>query len=173
MNNQVLLWGTFIVPWLTLFFMPPKDIKRFLPAGFLVTILCVIFTEIGISNGWWVIRETTYPLAVIPTYTYGAFPVMAMWSYKYTFGRFRLFLVTEAVLNAVLAFVIYPWIAGRGIKDFYSGLYIVFIFASAMALIVYAYLLWQEDLLVRAMPNLQPASAKPLPKDHDKNTGDE
>jgi hypothetical protein len=170
-GNQVLLWSTFIIPWMTLFFMSQKDIKRFLPAGFLVAILCIIFTEIGIANGWWIVRETTYPLAVIPTYTYGAFPVMAMWSLKYTFGRFGLFVVTEAVLNAVLAFVIYPWIASRGIKDFYGygGLYIVFICASAVALIVYGYLVWQIGLLVPSAPNLQAAAAKPLPRDHDKN----
>ena len=173
MNNQVLLWSSFIIPWLTLLFMPKEDVKRFLPAGFLVTILCIIFTETGISNGWWVIRETTYPLAVIPTYTYGAFPVMAMWSLKYTFGRFRLFLVTEAVLNALLAFVIFPWIASRGIKVFYDGFAIVFIFASAIALIAYGYLIWQEDLVVRAAPNMQPAAAKPLPKDHDNKSDDE
>jgi hypothetical protein len=168
MSNQVLLWGTFIIPWLTLFFMSREDIKRFLPAGFLVTIMCIIFTETGISNGWWTIRETTYPLAFIPTYTYGAFPVMAMWIMKITFGRFWVFLVTEAILNAVLAFVIYPWIASRGIKDFHAGLYITFLFASAMSLIVYGYLLWQEGLLARTAP----AAAKPMSEGQDNKHDD-
>ena len=164
MNNQLILWSAFIIPWLTLFFMPKEDIRRFLPAGLLVSLLCVILTETGVSAGWWTIRETTYPLAMIPTYTYGAFPVMAMWSFKYTFRRFWVFVTAELVLNAMLAFVIYPWIAARGIKDFHAGLYIVFIAASVIAFFAYGYLLWQDGLLPKAVPWLQPAAAKPLAK---------
>lgn len=172
MNNQIILWSSFFIPWLTLFFMPTKDIKRFLPAAFLVTVLCVIFTETGVTNGWWTIRETTYPLAIIPTYTYGAFPVMTMWILKYTFGRFWLFAGIDLILNAILAFVIYPWIAGLGIKDFHAGLYIIYLFASAMALIVYTYLAWHEGLMAAAVSRLQPAAAKPAAKEPDTDHGD-
>lgn len=163
------MWGSFVLPWLTLFFMPAADIKRYISAGFLATLLCIMVTEIGISNGWWAIRETTYPLAVMPTYTYGAYPVAAMWSMKFTYGRFGVFAVVEAVLNSALAFMIYPWLASRGIKDFDAGKagYIVVIFASVIALAAYAFQMWQEGAFGHSArtsfsSNLQPASSKPL-----------
>lgn len=174
MSNQILLWGLFIVPWLTLILMTKEDIKRYMPAGLLTIVLCVITTEIGISNGWWYIRETTYPLAVMPTYTYGAFPVTTMWSLKYLFGRFQYYLVAEVFLNTFFATIYTPWIARRGIKDFDAGL-ILFFFASAMGLILYGYQMWQEGIFARAERTgfsqlLQPTAAKPLPKEQQDNS---
>lgn len=175
MSNQVILWISLIVPWLTLFFMPKESIKRFLPAGLLATLLSIVFTEIGIANGWWAIRETTYPLAVMPSYTYGAYPVAATWVLKYTYGRFSIFVVTEAVMNSLLGFLIYPWIGSRGIKDFFTGNagLITFAFASAIALIVYVFQAWQEGVFARSArrsfsAKLQPAAGKPLPEEENK-----
>lgn len=173
MSNQVLLWGLFIVPWLTLILMPKQDIKRYLPAGLLATVLCIITTEIGIANGWWYIRETTYPLAVMPTYTYGAFPVVTMWALKYVYGRFRYFLVTELFLNTFFAIIYVPWIASRGIKDFDARL-ILFFFAWAMGLILYGYQMWQEGIFAQAEKSdfahgVRTAAAKPLPPDLDES----
>lgn len=176
MSNQLILWGLFIVPWLTLYFMPRDDIKRFMPAGFLATLLCVILTEAGISNGWWYIRETTYPLALIPTYTYGLFPVTAMWSLKYLYGHFRLFIIVEVVLNTLFATIFIPWIARRGIKDFDAGL-ILFFFAMAIGLVLYSYQEWQEGIF--ALPDRTkflrrfPLAAKPLPQDQQDNAKEE
>ncbi|MBP2642858.1 MAG: hypothetical protein H6Q67_745 [Firmicutes bacterium] len=175
MSNQVILWISLIAPWLTLFLMPRESIKRYLPTGLLVTVLSIIFTEIGIANGWWAIRETTYPLALIPSYTYGAFPVLSMWILKFLYGRFKIFVVTEVVMNILLSFVIYPWIAGRGIKDFFisnAGI-ITFGFASAIALIAYIFQAWHEGVFVRSerrnfSENLQPAAGKLLSKEENK-----
>lgn len=166
MSNQILLWVLFFVPWLTLYFMPRNEIRRFMSAGLLATVMCVIVTEMGISNGWWYIRETTYPLAVIPTYTYGLFPVTAMWTLKYLYGRFRLYLVVEVVLNTIFAAVFIPWIARRGIKD-YDARLILFFLASAMGLITYGYQKWQEGIFTlsertKLSRGLSPLAAKPM-----------
>jgi hypothetical protein len=68
MSNQVILWSMLIVPLMTLIFMPREDIKRYMPAGLLVTLTSILAYDIGISYGCWALRETTYPLAVIPTF---------------------------------------------------------------------------------------------------------
>ena len=169
MSNQVLLWGLFLIPWLTLIFMPREDVKRYMPAGLLATVLCIITTEIGIANGWWYIRETTYPLALMPTYTYGLFPVVTMWTLKYCYRRFQYFLVSELFLNTLFATIYVPWIARRGIKDFDASL-ILFFFAWAMGLILYGYQMWQEGIFARSertefFQELQPVAAKLLPQD--------
>ncbi|SMC86699.1 hypothetical protein [Sporomusa malonica] len=180
MSNQVILWGSLVVPWLTLFFMPKEDIKRYLPAGLVATLLCIVVTEVGITKGWWLIRETTYPLAVMPTYTYGAYPVAAMWSLKFTYGRVWLFVAAEIVMNNVLAFIIYPWLARKGIKDFDAddAGYIVFIFASVIAVIVYVFQMWQDGVFARSertsfSGNLQPAASKPLSQENNDKANNE
>lgn len=168
MSNQAILWGTLILPWLTLLFMPKEDIKRYISAGFLSTIMCIIVIEAGIRYGWWAIRETTFPFAVIPTYAYGFFPVVPMWLLKYIFGRFWLYLSVDTILNIVFAFAILPWFARRGIVDFDAGP-TVFIFESVIAIILYGFQIWQEGIYVRSEKTsfsltLQPSAAKPLPK---------
>lgn len=173
MSNQVILWGTLILPWLSLLFMPKEDIKRYLSAGFLSTILSIIVTETGIRYAWWAIRETTFPFAVIPTYAYGLFPVFPMWLLKYTYGRFGLYLTVDTILNIVFAFVILPWFGRIRIVDFdFNDGYIVFIFETVIAIILYGFQIWQEDIYIRSekenfSPRLQPAAAKPLPQDKD------
>ena len=174
MSNQVILWGTLIVPWLTLFFMPKEDVKRYMAAGLLSTILSVIVTEIGIRYAWWSILETTYPFAVIPTYSYGFFPVMPMWLLKYTYGRFGPYLAVDTVLNIGFAYFILPWFGNRGIVDFDGGLQ-VFIFESFIAIVLYRFQIWQEGIFVRSEKknssfNLQPAAAKPLDNDKEDTT---
>lgn len=148
-SNQIILWGTLILPWLSLLFMPKKDIKRYISAGLLSTILCIIVVEIGIRYKWWVIRETTFPFSVMPTYVYGFFPILPVWLLKYTYRRFGLYLAVDIVFNIVFAFVVLPWFAHRGIIDFNAGL-IVFIFETIIALILYGFQRCQEDIYVRS-----------------------
>jgi hypothetical protein len=149
MSNQVILWGTLILPWLSLLFMPKEDIKRYISAGFLSTILCIIVVETGIRYKWWAIRETTYPFSVMPTYVYGFFPILPMWLLKYTYRRFGLYLAVDIVLNIVFAFAVLPWFARRRIVDFHAGL-IVFIFETIIAVVLYGYQKWQEDIYIRS-----------------------
>jgi len=177
MSNQIILWGTLIIPWLTLFFMPKKDIKRYMSVGLLSTLLSIIVTEIGIRYVWWSVIETTYPFAVIPTYSYGFFPVIPMWLLKYTYGRFGVYLAIDTVLNIIFAFFVLPWFGSRGILEFDGGL-MVFIFESVIAIIMYSFQIWQEGIFARSdrksfSPSLQPAAAKPLPKDHENKVDNE
>jgi hypothetical protein len=173
MSNQVLLWGTLIIPWISLLFMPKEDIKRYISAGFLSTICCIIVIETGIRYNWWAIRETTFPFAVIPTYAYGLFPVIPMWLLKYTYGRLGLYVTVDTILNIVFAFVILPWFGRLRVIDFdFNDGYIVFIFESVIALLLYGFQMWHESIYVRSereslSPTLHPAAAKPLPKDKD------
>lgn len=174
MSNQVLLWSTLIIPWLSLFLMPRKDVKRFMSAGLFTAFMAIIASEVGVANGWWYFRETTYPLAVFSSFTYGLYPIIPMWILKYTYGRFGIFFLTETVGNAVSAFIVLPWVASRGIIDFPAEL-IAFIYMMIIALTLYGFQMWQEDALERsekteASTILRPAASKPLNQDEaDKN----
>ncbi|MBP2662055.1 MAG: hypothetical protein H6Q71_3 [Firmicutes bacterium] len=173
MSNQVILWGTLIIPWLTLLFMPKEDIKRYISVGLLSAILSIIALNTGISNMWWAIRENIYPFVGVHPFFFSLFIILPMWLIKYTYGRFWLYLTVDTIINAVYAFAGLPWLGTRGIIDFNSSL-IAFIFASIISVILYKFQIWQEGIYVRSerngfSPNLQPAAAKPLTKDQKDN----
>jgi hypothetical protein len=151
--------------------MKKEDVKRFMPLGFFTLSLSVIVTEIGVTTGLWVLQETTFPLAVIPTYIFGVFPVIAMWIFKFTYGRFWFYLITELVLNLSYVVIMLPWIASRGIIAFNAPLISYFI-AMGQGMLLYIYQMWQEDALVPAVKKLfsiklQPAATKPIFDDED------
>lgn len=171
MSNQLILWSMFIIPWLSLLLMKKEDVKRFISLGLFTLSLSIVVTEIGVTAGLWILQETTFPLAVIPTYIYGIFPVIAMWIFKFTYGRFWIYLVTELVLNISYVTILLPWIAGRGIITFYAPL-VSFFVAMGQGMLLYIYQMWQEDTLVPAIKKLfpvklQPAATKPFSDDKD------
>lgn len=144
MSNQVLLWSSLIIPWLTLLLMKKEDIKRFMPLTLFTITIMVIVIQIGITTGLWVIRETTFPLVTIPSYVYGVYPVGAMWIFKFTYGRFWLYLITELVVNFVLVVLVLPWLDRRGIIVFHTPL-ITFFIVTGVGMLLYIYQLWQDD----------------------------
>lgn len=143
MSNQIILWCTLIVPWLTLIFMKKEDIKRFMPACILAAFLSLIVCDIGVGKGYWYFRETTYPFALLSSYVYGLFPIVAIWVLKFTYERFWLFVVVEAVINIIFAYLVLPWFARRGIIDYNAGL-IVLIAETIISFIMYGFQKWQE-----------------------------
>ena len=143
MSNQVILWGTLLIPWLSLLLMKKEEIKRYISVGLLSTILCIIAIEAGIRFNWWVIRETTYPLSILPTYVYGFFPVLPMWLFKFTNKRFGLYLAVDTVLNIIFAYVVLPWFAQTGIIYYYARLN-AFILETIITVILYGFQSWQE-----------------------------
>ncbi|MFX4261834.1 hypothetical protein ACOBQJ_06505 [Pelotomaculum propionicicum] len=96
-----------------------------------------------------------------------------MWIFKFTYGRFWIYIITELVRNISYVVILLPWIASRGIIAFNAPL-VSYLVAMGQGLILYIYQMWQEDALVPAMKKLfsarsQPAAAKPVFDDEDDN----
>lgn len=143
MNNQVILLFSLILPWLSLLFVQQRDIKRYITVGLLSTLLSIIVTEIGIKYGWWRINETIFPSSVLPTYSYGLFPIIPIWVFKLTYGNFKRYIIFDTILNFIFAYVILPWLGNRGMIDF-EGRLQVFVFATTIAIIIYIFQIWFE-----------------------------
>lgn len=145
MSNQVFLWATFFVPWLTIFFMKREDIKRFLPVAIMSALLSVIIYEAGITFGWWVIWQTAYPLQLLP-YLIGLHPALVMWLWKFFYKKFWLFVAVDAVANLGFVFVFIGYfINGRGIAHVNNN-WLLFGIVTALGLFLYAYQNWQEGI---------------------------
>jgi hypothetical protein len=152
MSNQMILWGTLLIPWLSLIFVPRNDIKRFMATGLFTLVLSTIACEAGVANGWWHFRETTYPLALLPTYNYGLYPIVPIWILKYTYGRFWRYFAAEVIANIAFIYIFLGWMETRGVIDI-PGKLIAFVLTMVIALLLYGYQMWQEGILQPAASN--------------------
>lgn len=173
MSNQILQWSMFIVPWLTLFFMKRDDIKRYMPVASFATVLSTIIHDAGITLGFWVVLKTVFPFKEMIPYLYGNMFVITLWVFKFTYGRFWLYAVTNLILDIGFNFFFLNiFLRSKGILDMtitpLQGLPITLIHA----LVIYFYQMWQEGIFAQSKrkyfsPNLQPAVAKPLSEEED------
>lgn len=151
MNNQLISWAMFVVPWLSLFFMKKEDIKRYMPLALLSALTSVIIYEMGISYQWWIVTETSFPLRIQPFHL-GLFPVLTMWIFKFTFRKFWLFMAVELVTNAAFDFGFLGWfLPARGILHFGTMTPLVAVCVTTVhGLILYGYQVWQDGILIHS-----------------------
>lgn len=172
MSNQVILWSMLIVPWLTLFFMPKEDIKRYMPAAIFATATAILISDTGVRLGIWIIKETLYPLSQVLPHYYSAMPVLTMWVLRFTYGQFWLYMVTNLVLDIGFSFFLLNiFFPSRGILQMNIHPLPVLLVTLVHAVVIYLYQLWQEGIFMRSEKantsmSLQPAASKPNQDDN-------
>ncbi len=173
MSNQVILWSMFILPWFSLFFMKRVDIKRYMPVALFATTTSILIAEIGDTLKWWSFMETAYPLHNM-SYIYGLNPVSLLWIMKFTYRKFGVFIIADAILNLGFAYLLLGYfLHSRGIFSYLTLTpFHVLLITTVHGIISYGYQLWQESVLAwsertRFSAGLQPAAAKPLQNDLD------
>jgi len=172
-SNQVLSWFLFIVPWLSLLFMPKEDIKRWMPAALFIMATNTIIMDVGFTVQMWEMRETVFPFHDQLPMAYGGLPIATMWILKFTYGRFWLYALVELILSFVFAYIVQPWMSSRGIWVWINATSLKLLLTAIPHFIsIYLYQMWQEGIFTHHTekkksfsPSLQPAATKPLPND--------
>lgn len=167
MSNQTLLWASFVISWLSVVFLKKEDLRRFMPVALFSALLTTIVMELGISLNWWQQAETVFPFISMSIFTYGAYLVGTIWIFKYTYSRFWLFMLTNAIIDFILVYFISNWLVQLGIFQIYLSTFYRFLMSVTMAVLLYDYQVWQEGEVVsfRSFPSVQPAASKPLDED--------
>lgn len=164
MSNQIILWSTFIVPWLTLLLMKKEDTKRYMPAALLGIVTSTIVIDVGVRLGFWVVQETGFPFYEMFPFLYGLYPVVTMWVFKFTNGNFLIYMVTNAIIDLGLSFIFLGYfLAVRGIV-YFIGItkFQEWLLAIGRAIVLYIYQKWQEGESIRLSTfGFSPAAAKP------------
>ena len=175
MSNQAILWAMLILPWLTLFFMKPENIRRFAPVALFTVATSMLLSETAGTLELWVVRENIFPLSSTLPLILSVNPVVTLWLFNFTYGRLWRYIAVDAVMNLVFALIVFPWLDTRGIyQDNVTGQSRLF-FTTIHGLLLYAFQMWQEGALVPAVkkllaPKIQPAAVKPyFKKDNDDN----
>jgi hypothetical protein len=174
MSNQVFLWGSIILPWFSLLLLKKEDVKRYMPVALFTMLVSTIVSELGVALQWWVVIETIFPFYHIVPYTFGAYPVGAIWIFKFTYKRFLLYMFTNVVIDYIANYPLQYFAAQRGIYELVNATnFQILLLSIVFAVILYGYQMWQEGMLLpseqtaRFSSKLQSVAAKPLPKDED------
>ncbi|MBL5768296.1 hypothetical protein B5V88_16930 [Heyndrickxia sporothermodurans] len=97
----------FILSWLTVFFIPKKTVKRYLPTSTMSALLVLTLVFIGTPFNFWKVKggpETR--IKNILSVILGPFAVGTLWTFHLTFLKFWLFMLTNLVQNLIYAFPI-------------------------------------------------------------------
>lgn len=144
-----IIWSSFLVPWLSLFFLDKQTIKRFMPVAIFASLLVTVQNELAYTYKWWVVKETILPqiITYFP-FVYGAFLVGTIWIFYFTFGNFKLYLLINLAIDALFAFPLNEWFESLGLYKLvnYTNWEILFTF-TLMAVLIYLYQLWQQEVL--------------------------
>lgn len=174
MSNQVIHWYMLILPWITTFFMTRTDFKRYMPVALLAIVTATIVHDIGINVGFWVVQEKAFLFNEMLPYFYGVIPVLTMWIFKFTYGRFWTYMMTNTIVDIVFTFYILNiFFPSRGIYDLVGITSLQVMPITLMhAVLLYGYQMWEDSELVSIKrssltANLQPVAAKPLSKERD------
>lgn len=173
MSNTVLLWLMFIAAWLTLFFMKKEEIKRWFPVALAAIVTTTIIHDAGTALGLWATTQTIFPFNEMLPYYYGTMPVLTMWVFKFTYGRFWIYMLANLILDIGFNFFLLSYFLPiRGIFEFHIHPLYSLPITLGHAVILYIYQVWQDNALLNSKTiknmNLQPSAAKPLPYDDKK-----
>lgn len=168
MSNQLILWSMLIIPLASLIFLPPKDIRRFMPAALFTALTYIMIVDMGVSWNWWTIRESIYPLNEILPLAF-AFLAIEIWILKYTYGKWWLFVAVEVVLTFGFILIVQPWLSNLGIWVRINVTnFLAYLPAIPQFIAIYLYQMWQEgDLTFGKVfsPVVGPLANKPFRDD--------
>jgi len=125
--------------------MNKEDIRRYLPVGVFASLSSIIIADIGAALNFWALRENIVLLKGVFPYHLGAAPVITMWIFKFTFGNFGRYIMVDALINVVFAFLWIPFMVARGIREMINANELeTFLILTGHGIILYIYQLWIE-----------------------------
>jgi hypothetical protein len=152
--------------------MKRKEIKRWMPVSVFAVVLSTIIHDVGTTLGFWTTTESIYPFHQMFPYYFGFMPVLTIWVFKFTYGHFGKYFLTNLFLDIGFNFFLLSYFLPiRGIMDFIISPILSLPITLVHAVVIYGYQYWQDEVLLRTASessfNLQPAMAKPITDDKD------
>lgn len=146
MMIKTMQWLILFLPWLTLFAARKGFVRRLMPSVVFTCLTVTIVFIMGYTFKWWTIHEYIVPWGNIVdvSFTYGIFAVGTFWIFYFTGRSFLLFVLVNALVDAIFSFAILPLM--ERIKIITMGsmpLWQTYLLNLTVMLIIYAYHRWQ------------------------------
>ncbi|WP_254871048.1 hypothetical protein [Bacillus sp. Marseille-Q1617] len=147
--NKLILWFILIAPWLTLFFLKKEVVKRFMPVSLLASFIMLVYNLVAENQNHWIINVSIIP-SLEPAFVsgvFGAFPVITLWIFRFTFGHFWRYAVTNIIADFMFAFFPIHYVL-QDVLGIYNLINITpfgrFILFITFAMILYGFQVWLE-----------------------------
>lgn len=104
-NKKWILIGMLIAPWFSIPLLGRKAFTRFLPAVIFINFIIIIESIIAKKRTWWWFYEKLHPrlMGEFPL-LWGPFFIGSFWILKFTYGRFGLYMLTNAIIDLLFVF---------------------------------------------------------------------
>ena len=113
MLATILRLGLFLIPWLTVPFIPKEEFKKFTPVATFASFLVLIVSFLSIPFKWWTIKGGLIRKAFNDlSFILGPFFVGTIWIFRMTFGKFGLFALVNLMMDSFLSFP-FTWLAQK------------------------------------------------------------
>ncbi|MCX8132211.1 MAG: hypothetical protein N3I35_19215 [Clostridia bacterium] len=146
--QQIILWSLLIVPWFTLIFIGQTNLRRFMPVALFVTVINTLIYQAAYYYNWW--RESGLfgwdKVANVP-WVFSAYLVITIWIFRFTYGRFWLYLATNLILDALYIWGWYPIQRRLGMATGWLSAFTTYLIMTGVAILIYLYQKWQEGEL--------------------------
>lgn len=156
--KPIILWSLLLLPWASLFFLRMDTIRRYMPVALFMTVIHTLAYQAAYHYGWW--NETNSSLfgwdRVIPVpWVYGAYLVIVIWMFRFTFRRFWIYLTANILLDGLFMYIVYPIWQGMGLVSSESTVSTLAVVAMMVgfALTIYLYQMWQVKVFQEPTTN--------------------
>ncbi|WP_227521972.1 hypothetical protein [Bacillus solitudinis] len=143
--NEIIMRLLFLIPWFSLLFIGQSSLKRFLPVALFVTVINTLVYQAAYHYNWW--READLfgwdKVANVP-WVYSAYLVATIWIFKWTYGRFKLYLIVNLVLDGAYIYLWYPIQEKLGMASGEMSPHTTYGIMIAVALLIYLFQVWLE-----------------------------
>ncbi len=150
MLNKIILWSSFLGPWLTLFFMKKDAIKRYMPVTVFTALMATITSEMAYTFSWWKYTDAIVPWGYMtnPSFVYGLFSVLTIWIFYFTYRKFWLYLTVNILVNAFQWFFLIRWtfVAWGIVEQGDLTPFQTFLLSTVQSVVIYGYQKWQEGI---------------------------
>jgi hypothetical protein len=105
-----------IIPWFSLPFLGKRTIKRYLPATIFICAIVKLENYIALRRRWWWFYTQVHPKIKGDTpFIVGPFLFSTIWTMKWTYGKFFLYILANGILHFVFAYPVLTMLKRFGI----------------------------------------------------------
>ncbi|WP_257009770.1 hypothetical protein [Evansella halocellulosilytica] len=97
-----------VISWISIIYLPKNSFKKYLPVANFAASLILITSLISVPLKLWVVENggMKEKLSTDLSIILGPFFIGTLWIFHFTFGKFRLYVLLNVVMNFLLAYPI-------------------------------------------------------------------
>ena len=149
MKAKIILYSLLVLSWSTVFKLNKFTFKRYLPVGIFTALIFTVLSGINDKlNLWKVAKPILPPLPSNFPFAFGPFILLPIWIFKFTFGRFWLYLITNFTSGVLFAYPITTLFEKLNVYQLKNMKRIQLFFLSfGSSLLIYLYQTFIEEVI--------------------------